>query len=180
MDLAIFSAVHGYCNGQCTVDSMELEEQACLGTLFLQLVYSVCSLGFRVYTHVTSVSILQFYLRKQFYEPCKLTHWMPSGGPEKMDYSGQCNDGYFRLSWQGRLECRLDGIKKMNAREAVLKSGERIPCDMLVVASGCKYNLDPPFLRELGIGVLLFLLYSCLIALGFCMWVFICIVTQSK
>ena len=35
---------------------------------------------------------------------------------------------------------------------AVLASGKRLPCDMLVVASGCKYNLQPPFLRELGGG----------------------------
>ena len=32
---------------------------------------------------------LQYYLRKRFYEPCGLTHWMPTGAPSNMDYSGE-------------------------------------------------------------------------------------------
>lgn len=94
----------------------------------------------------------QWYLRKFFYEPCGLSHWAPSGTPDKMDYSGQCNDGYFRLAHQGKLTCVLDSIERMEPHAAVLASGERLPCDMLVVASGCKYNLDPPFLKPLGLG----------------------------
>ena len=35
---------------------------------------------------------------------------------------------------------------------AVLRDGGKLPCDMFVVASGCKYNLEPPFLKELGLG----------------------------
>ena len=30
--------------------------------------------------------------------------------------------------------------------------GVKLPADMFVVASGCRYNLNPPFLHELGIG----------------------------
>jgi len=30
--------------------------------------------------------------------------------------------------------------------------GVKVPADMFVVASGCHYNLNPPFLQELGIG----------------------------
>lgn len=29
-----------------------------------------------------------WYLRKFYYEPCGLAHWMPEAGPENMDYSG--------------------------------------------------------------------------------------------
>ena len=96
-----------------------------------------------------------WYLRKFFYEPCGLSHWMPAlDDPAKMDYSGQCNDGYFRLAHQGRLTCVVDGLARMEPHAAVLASGERLPCDMLVVASGCKYNLNPPFLKNLDLGEL--------------------------
>jgi len=104
----------------------------------------------------------QWYLRTFFYKPCGLEHWAPSGGPDKMDYSGQCNDGFFRLAYEGKLTCVLDGIARMEAHEAVLTSGKRLPCDMLVVASGCKYNVDPPFLKDLGLGkhIILTFLFS--------------------
>lgn len=35
---------------------------------------------------------------------------------------------------------------------AVLASGERLPCDLFVVAAGCKYNLNPSFLKEMKLG----------------------------
>lgn len=93
-----------------------------------------------------------WYLRTFFYKPCGLQHWAPSGRPEQMDFSGQCNDAYFRLAHQGRLTCLIDGLDRVEGFEAVLKSGKRIRCDMLVIASGCKYNLEPSFLQEMGLG----------------------------
>ena len=39
----------------------------------------------------------------------------------------------------------------MEAHHAVLESGEKLACDMLVVASGCKYNLQPNFLQEMNL-----------------------------
>jgi hypothetical protein len=94
-----------------------------------------------------------WYLRKYFYAPCGISHWSPQTyKAEEMEFSGQCNDGYFRLSHNGKLTTLIDTVDRLDTREVVLKSGERLPCDMFVVASGCKYNLEPTFLKELNLG----------------------------
>lgn len=98
-------------------------------------------------------SFALWYLRKYFYAPCGMSHWAPQTYKvEEMEFSGQCNDGYFRLSHNGKLTTKIDTIERMETNTVVLKSGERLPCDMLVVASGCKYNLEPQFLKELNLG----------------------------
>lgn len=43
--------------------------------------------------------------------------------------------------------CSLAVVKTTDNPE-----GLKVPTDMFVVASGCHYNLNPPFLHELGIG----------------------------
>lgn len=95
---------------------------------------------------------MQGYLRKFFYKPCGLEHWAPSGSPDQMDYVGQCNDGYFRLSYQGRLKCIQGSVKSLNKNQILLENGENIPCDVLVVASGLKFNHKPRFLEGLKLG----------------------------
>jgi hypothetical protein len=98
-------------------------------------------------------SFALWYLRKYFYAPCGLSHWAPQTYKvEEMEFSGQCNDGYFRLSHNGKLTTKIDGVDRLDAKEVVLKSGERLPCDMFVVASGCRYNLEPNFLKEMNLG----------------------------
>ena len=92
------------------------------------------------------------YVRRRFYEPCGLAHWAPTGGPADMDYSGQCSDGYFRLAAAGRLRCVVGKVERLARDDVVLASGEALRADVLVVAAGCRFNLDPPFLKDLGVG----------------------------
>jgi hypothetical protein len=40
----------------------------------------------------------------------------------------------------------------MDRHHAILASGEKLECDVLVVAAGCKYNLNPAFLTGLELG----------------------------
>lgn len=65
---------------------------------------------------------------------------------------GQCNDGYFRLSFQGHLKCLVDKVESLSKKHVHLESGKRLECDVLVIASGMKHNLSPPFLERLGLG----------------------------
>ena len=95
---------------------------------------------------------MQGYLRKFFYKPCGLEHWAPAGSPDQMDFVGQCNDGYFRLSYQGRLKCIQGSVKSLNKNHVLLEDGKNLPCDVLVVASGLKFNHKPRFLEGLKLG----------------------------
>lgn len=69
-----------------------------------------------------------------------------------MDFSGQCNDAYFQLSREGRLKCLVDSIERLEEKKVFLKSGTELECDILLIASGMKYNIHPPFLKKLGLG----------------------------
>ena len=91
------------------------------------------------------------YVKKRFYKPCNLMHWAPQGSPKDMDFSGQCNDAYFRLAHQGKLSCLVDQVECLSGSTAFLKSGNSIPCDVFVVASGLKYNLKPSFLETIDL-----------------------------
>jgi hypothetical protein len=91
------------------------------------------------------------YIKRNFYKPCNLMHWAPQGKPSEMDFSGQCNDAYFRLSYEGKLKCVVDDLVSLSSNQAHLKSGVNLPCDVLVVASGLKYNMQPSFLSKLGL-----------------------------
>ena len=94
-----------------------------------------------------------WYLRRNFYKPCGLEHWAPqSNKMEENEFSGQCNDGYFRLSHNGKLTTIIDNVKRLEANAVVLESGKKLSCDMFVVACGCKYNTEPSFLKDLGLG----------------------------
>jgi hypothetical protein len=90
------------------------------------------------------------YVKQHFYRPCNLHHWAPSGDPSSMEFSGQCNDAYFRLSYEGKLKCVVDDLVCLADGTAYLKSGDSLPCDVAVVASGLKYNMKPAFLKSLG------------------------------
>ncbi|KAK2078177.1 hypothetical protein QBZ16_004045 [Prototheca wickerhamii] len=70
----------------------------------------------------------------------------------RRNFFGQSNDGYFRLAYQGKLNCIVDRVKRLEKKHAVLESGQELPCDLFVVASGYKYNLQPTFLKELNLG----------------------------
>lgn len=93
----------------------------------------------------------RWYIKHQFYLPCNLEHTAPVGKPSEVDFSGQCNDGYFRLAHQGKLTCELGGVERCEANHVVLNNEKYLPCDLLVVAAGCKYNLTPPFLQSLDV-----------------------------
>lgn len=89
------------------------------------------------------------YVKRNFYKPSKLMHWAPQGGPREMDFSGQCSDAYFRLARKGVLSCIVGEVDCLSGSKAVLKSGISLPCDVFVVASGLKYNLQPAFLEKM-------------------------------
>ena len=91
-----------------------------------------------------------YYVKQYYYRPCHLLHWAPSGDPRSMDFSGQCNDAYFRLAHEGRLKCVVDDLDCLSGGTAYLRSGASLPCDVAVVASGLKYNMKPSFLKSLG------------------------------
>jgi len=90
------------------------------------------------------------YVKQNFYRPCNLLHWAPSGDPGDMDFSGQCNDAYFRLAYEGKLKCVVDDLFCLSDGTAYLRSGDSLPCDVVVCASGLKYNMSPSFLKSLG------------------------------
>lgn len=91
------------------------------------------------------------YVKNRFYKQCNLMHWFPKGKPKDMDFSGQCHDAYFRLAHQGKLSCLVDHIECLSGSTVFLKSGTSLPCDVLVVASGLKYNLKPSFLGSMDL-----------------------------
>ncbi|KDD72635.1 hypothetical protein H632_c3095p0 [Helicosporidium sp. ATCC 50920] len=92
------------------------------------------------------------YARLAFYKPCGMEHWCPEGAPGEMDYSGQNNDGLFDLSFRRRATCLVGDVDRFEPTGLVLKSGERLPADVVVVAAGCKTVLQPSFLKELDVG----------------------------
>lgn len=99
---------------------------------------------------------MQSYIKRSFYNPCNLPHWAPKGKPDEMDFAGQCNDGIFRISHAGKLKCVIGRLNSLSDGRAHLESGESIQCDLVIVASGLKYNLTPDFLHtNLGLGTLL-------------------------
>ena len=46
----------------------------------------------------------------------------------------------------------MDRVAALEERGLLLAGGERVPCDVLVVAYGLKYQAEPPCLSALGIG----------------------------
>ncbi|PRW20755.1 FAD NAD(P)-binding domain-containing [Chlorella sorokiniana] len=103
------------------------------------------------------IKFVHWYLRRKYYNPVGLKHMPPTGELYEQDWSGQCNDGLFRLAAEGRLDVLVGQVDRLEAKDVVVKTsdnseGVKVPADMFVVASGCHYNLNPPFLHELGIG----------------------------
>jgi len=72
--------------------------------------------------------------------------------PELLPCAGQSNDGIFKQAAAGRVTCKVDAIKEVQEDALVLATGERVPADVLVCAFGLKYQAEPVFLKELGIG----------------------------
>ena len=66
--------------------------------------------------------------------------------------AGQSNDAIFKMARAGRVTCKVEAVKEIQDDALLLSSGERLPCDVLVVAFGLKYQAQPAFLKDLGIG----------------------------
>ncbi|CAL8470751.1 g10293 [Coccomyxa elongata] len=64
----------------------------------------------------------------------------------------QSNDAIFQQAKAGRITCKVDSVAAVEAEHIVLGSGERIRADVIVAAYGLKYQAEPEFLKELGIG----------------------------
>lgn len=61
----------------------------------------------------------------------------------------------FRLTPHAAEPARIEFLAlavTLHPTNAVLEGGERVQADMFVCAAGCRYNLQPEFLKELGIG----------------------------
>ncbi len=65
---------------------------------------------------------------------------------------GQSNDAIFKMAKAGRITCKVEAVKDIQEDALLLADGERLPCDVLVVAFGLKYQAQPAFLQELNIG----------------------------
>ncbi|KAL4457342.1 hypothetical protein ABPG75_012207 [Micractinium tetrahymenae] len=96
--------------------------------------------------------ITQWWLRKFWFEPAGLGHMVPTGPLQEQDWGGQCSDGLFRLAAGGRLSVVVDRVERLEGYDVVLEKGGRRRADMFVCAAGCRYNLQPSFLSELGVG----------------------------
>ena len=68
--------------------------------------------------------------------------------------AGQSNDAIFQQARAGRVTCKVDSVAAVEEEHIVLGSGERVRADVIVAAYGLKYQADPEFLKELGIGEL--------------------------
>ncbi|KAL4419583.1 hypothetical protein ABPG77_004832 [Micractinium sp. CCAP 211/92] len=89
--------------------------------------------------------LTQWWLRKFWFEPVGLGHMAPTGPLQEQDWGGQCSDALFRLAAEGRLSVVVDRVER-------LKGHDVGKADMFICAAGCRYNLQPSFLNELGVG----------------------------
>ena len=66
--------------------------------------------------------------------------------------AGQCNDAFFRMSKKKAVTFILDTPVALDETGVLCKSGSHLPVDMIVNASGCKFDARPAFLQKLGLG----------------------------
>ncbi|KAK9828833.1 hypothetical protein WJX72_002308 [[Myrmecia] bisecta] len=98
------------------------------------------------------MALTRRYLINRFYKPCGLKHMAPSGPPSEQDYTGQCNDAFFKLSKSGKVTHLLDSVSRFTKTGVMLKSGGQVKAEMVVIASGCKFEAVPLFMKELKLG----------------------------
>ncbi len=72
-----------------------------------------------------------------------------------LSYAGQCNDAFFQLPKKKAVTFILDAPVGLSELGVMCKSGQVLSADMLVNASGCKFNTQPQFLQALNTGKLL-------------------------
>ena len=66
--------------------------------------------------------------------------------------AGQCNDAFFRMSRKKAVTFILDTPVALDETGILCKSGNHLPADMIVNASGCRFDAQPAFLQELDLG----------------------------
>ena len=66
--------------------------------------------------------------------------------------AGQCNDAFFRMSGKKAVTFILDTPVALDETGVLCKSGNHLPADLIVNASGCKFNARPGFLQKLALG----------------------------
>lgn len=102
------------------------------------------------------VKFVQWWLKKFFFNPVGLGNMPPTGPLDEQDWAGQCNDGIFRLAGEGRLKVIIGKVDRLESKEVVVATEEgetvKLPADAFCCAAGCRYNLNPSFLEEMGIG----------------------------
>lgn len=105
------------------------------------------------------------------------THHSPTAPPHRIlrgqdsrkikcrGWAGQSNDAIFQQARAGRLTCKVESVAAVEEQHVVLGNGERLRADLIVAAYGLKYQAEPAFLKELGIGELPFTLFQ---AMSYC------------
>ena len=66
--------------------------------------------------------------------------------------AGQCNDAFFRTSRKKAVTFILDAPMALDETGVLCKSGNHLPADMIVNASGCRFDARPGFLQNLDLG----------------------------
>ena len=66
--------------------------------------------------------------------------------------AGQCNDAFFRMSRKKAVTFILDTPVALDETGVLCKSGNHLPADMIVNASGCRFDARPAFLQKLRLG----------------------------
>ncbi|KAK9864767.1 hypothetical protein WJX84_008370 [Apatococcus fuscideae] len=69
------------------------------------------------------------------------------------NFTGQCNDAFFRLAKQGRVRYVIGKVDQVQARSVKMATtGEELPADILIVGLGCEVQYQIPYLRDLQLG----------------------------
>ncbi len=69
-----------------------------------------------------------------------------------VSFAGQCNDAFFNLSKKGKVSFLLDSAESFTENGILLRSGQNVSADIIIVAAGCKFTKRPKFLEGVKTG----------------------------
>ncbi|BDA43875.1 probable tRNA-specific 2-thiouridylase MnmA at C-terminar half [Coccomyxa sp. Obi] len=138
-------------NGAASVVMVTREKSKWIIPFSRQFVSSAIALT-PLFPWAWKMAVVKWWLTKCYYEPCGLTHLIPSGGPKDMNYTGQSHDGFFEFARDGRVKHVLGTATTVDGCGVTLKDGTQLPAHMVIYCGGCEYQGSPPFLKDLKLG----------------------------